>query len=1093
MSTPIDSLELRIEADSTSAVKSIDSLSLSLSRLKGITSAGLGLDKTAAEIRSFSAAISSVGLDKMKGIQSTLENVSTKNIKNLGNDINEKIENANISQMGNTFSGKQKEVIENFNDIRKNANETKDEITRNIQDLKRQLVSLNDSLKTVSSNLSAANKEVSSNNASASISKSSFSASSILHSLIDDFKSLKHGASSSKKEVADLGKATADLGKGTSGVDTLKSNLGSLGKILLKLALLAAKFVHSVYSMSFSLVGMGVQRAIGTFSALAESIHNVARAFERVALYRGIRLIFSGISDTLEVGIYDFYAYSSVINGEFMYSMDMAATSLLYFKNSVGAAVGSLINALTPALDAVIEHVVALINTLNQFISRLTGKSFYTKAVKQSTKYNSSVGNLNRGLGKTGKSLGNTSKGLGKTGKAAKKASKEIKDATASIDELNIISQPEEYGGGGGGGGRGGHGGGGGGGIAVPGAPDFGTMFEKVPIDSGIAKLADDLKDTIEKQDWKGLGTFLGDKFNEVVDKIPWAKLGQKMGKGINGIISTSYYFLKRADFIKLGKRISQFLNEMIKNIDWEIAGRNFAARLLVLPKLILSTIINLDWGSIMSAITKFFTGFFNELADEIEEIDWTDVGKHLGDDLVDGVENFNPWDIAKAFERLLKVANGALLDLIKGVFSETGKRSVEDYDKGVDDNAIQSKGPLGRWGENIKKWFVTKANNVKFFLVAIDLIKGFNKGMDNNSGDSRGPLTRWGNNIKDWFTGNGVDYNGFSNNGKNIISGFNAGVNNNYGTSKNPLKDWASSVTGWFTGNGVNASSFSNDGRNITNGFSSGVSNNSGSSRNPLVRWAHNVKGWFSGNGANASSFRGIAGDTTRGFGNGINSSSGSSRSSLVGWAHNVKNWFSGNGANYSGFRGMARNVVDGFKSGINSFYYSTKSAMTNWADNVKGWFNRRLRMRSPSRVFMESGKNTILGYNAGVDKYAGTTKNAINDWTNSFMNTQPQLVYSMAVDTSGLDDYISGTYQDTLEANANNYTTVRQEGYADGMKEFYETYMEPTLREMAKDIRRQADKREETSVVIGGQTLIKAVQTQQNANGYTLEKRKN
>ena len=59
-----------------------------------------------------------------------------------------------------------------------------------------------------------------------------------------------------------------------------------------------------------------------------------------------------------------------------------------------------------------------------------------------------------------------------------------------------------------------------------------------------------------------------------------------------------------------------------------------------------------------------------------------------------------------------------------------------------------------------------------------------------------------------------------------------------------------------------------------------------------------------------------------------------------------------------------------------------------------------------------------------------------------------------------------------------------------ASTMREFYREYVEPILREIATDTKRQADKNEQTLVQIGNRTINDAVVTQQNANGYVFVK---
>ena len=61
MSTTIESLELRIQSDSASAVKGIDALSASLSKLKSATKGGVGLTSVANQVRNLDTALR--GLD----------------------------------------------------------------------------------------------------------------------------------------------------------------------------------------------------------------------------------------------------------------------------------------------------------------------------------------------------------------------------------------------------------------------------------------------------------------------------------------------------------------------------------------------------------------------------------------------------------------------------------------------------------------------------------------------------------------------------------------------------------------------------------------------------------------------------------------------------------------------------------------------------------------------------------------------------------------------------------------------------------------------------------------------------------------------
>lgn len=79
----------------------------------------------------------------------------------------------------------------------------------------------------------------------------------------------------------------------------------------------------------------------------------------------------------------------------------------------------------------------------------------------------------------------------------------------------------------------------------------------------------------------------------------------------------------------------------------------------------------------------------------------------------------------------------------------------------------------------------------------------------------------------------------------------------------------------------------------------------------------------------------------------------------------------------------------------------------------------------------------------------------------------------------------------QSVYDESESVYRNSRDEStMASTMRDFYREYVEPTLREIATDAKRQADKEERTIVQIGNRTINDAVITQQKANGYVFAK---
>lgn len=179
----------------------------------------------------------------------------------------------------------------------------------------------------------------------------------------------------------------------------------------------------------------------------AGKLTKVLDSIKRIAFYRTIRSLLKMVTDGFGTGINNLYQYSAIMGTELKPAMDQIATSSLYLKNSLGAMVAPLIQALAPAIDFVVDKFVSLLNIINQVFAALSGSDYYTKAIKQAKEYAS----------------------------ATDAAAKSVKNFTIGIDELNIIEPTF----------------GGGGGAALP---DYSTMFEEEKIGAPAKKIAEILK-----------------------------------------------------------------------------------------------------------------------------------------------------------------------------------------------------------------------------------------------------------------------------------------------------------------------------------------------------------------------------------------------------------------------------------------------------------------------------------------------------------------------------------------------------------------------------------------------------------------------
>ena len=332
-----------------------------------------------------------------------------------------------------------------------------------------------------------------------------------------------------------------------------------------------------------------------------------------------------------------------------------------------------------------------------------------------------------------------------------------------------------------------------------------------------------------------------------------------------------------------------------------------------------------------------------------------------------------------------------------------------------------------------------------------------------------------------------------FKNAARDLVEGFKTQLTSSAETCRSTMTAWASNVKNWFTQSSygaINRTTFQNYAKDVVSGFASGITSFYNSSKSSVTTWASNVKQWFTGSGygaVNRTTFQNYAKDIVSGFGSGVTSSYNSSKSSITSWASNVKSWFS-DIASRSAFYEIARDVVNGFNSGINDLYYTSRRYMREWANDAIAAFKSELDSNSPSKVFERIGGDTVLGYNNGITTLGKTTKGVVDSWANSFTSVSP--VMRFAVDTSALKYYTSDSFAKSVSADVTSNRNLSVTGFEECMKEFYKEYVEPTLSQMADDMRRQADKNEQTIVQIGNRTVTDAVTTQRKANGYEFVK---
>lgn len=372
-----------------------------------------------------------------------------------------------------------------------------------------------------------------------------------------------------------------------------------LGKALLAIH-------HTLLKISFKVATLPFAAVHSFLSRITSALSNLWRMAKRRVLYRALNALISAISEAFKEGTQNVYAYSNLLGGTLAGSLDRIATSFLYLKNSVGAAVAPVINSLAPIIDAIIDRFVALLNIINQVMAALSGSSTWTRAKKYTTTYADETG---------------------KSAKSAKNALDELKKSVLGIDELNQLQDNKDNSGSGGGGGAGD-------------ALDYSQMFEEATVASNIKDFIERLKQEAENGDWEGVGRIIGGKINDVVQKIDerikWDNVGEKIKTRIQKIGDILYGVFDETNWGNIGTTLADGFNTVLYSIDLALDQFDRLDTAKHLGEMLNGIIDGIDTDQLGATFERIILGGLQWLIDFIDTTEFDDlavkIGKAFGD-----------------------------------------------------------------------------------------------------------------------------------------------------------------------------------------------------------------------------------------------------------------------------------------------------------------------------------------------------------------------------------------------------------------------------------------------------------------------------
>ena len=361
--------------------------------------------------------------------------------------------------------------------------------------------------------------------------------------------------------------------------------------------------------------GNFVSRLRGTHKStndVSKSLKNLLKF--SLKYFLGLRSIFILYKRIRSAGVEAYKGLASQFP-ELKAEVDELKIAFFQLKNSLATMAQPILSYLVPAIKTLMGWLVAAMNALANFFAILTGQKYIYKATKSNN------------------ALANSMKGAGK---AAKEANEDI----AEYDNLILIQQENDSGGGGSGD-----------------ADQYAGAWEKVAAESDFAER---LKEAIDGGDWEGVGKLFAEKLNNLVARLDnwivgtlypkgkeWASnigriingfvddfnavaLGTLIADAINSAADIANTFLTTTNFEKLGKRVGEAISTAIKKIDIKLLAEALANRLNAAIDFMAGLLGQIHFDQIGQKLADGIVKFFNT-------VKWKQLGLNVHN-LVTGV-----------------------------------------------------------------------------------------------------------------------------------------------------------------------------------------------------------------------------------------------------------------------------------------------------------------------------------------------------------------------------------------------------------------------------------------------------------------------
>ena len=383
------------------------------------------------------------------------------------------------------------------------------------------------------------------------------------------------------------------------------------------------KKVNNYTKKFFSAIALSPFRAFGNgLSGITSKASTFFASIKRIAMYRLLRTALKMFSQGLKEGMQNLYYFSQMMGTQFSKSLDSMATTALYVKNTLATIAEPIVNVVAPVLDMLADKFAALAAKVAEFIAALTGQGTYSKAIKYPIQY----------------------------AEAAENAAKAMQKWLAPFDEINRLTAANSSG--------------------SNASLDYKNMFETIMVDSEgvIAKLANQLKESLKNGNFSSFTAQLGEKLASALRSIKWDDIKKQCESVADTIGSSITSFITAPDLTEsIGTSLAEMLNAGIIFLSTLKDTIDFDAIGTALGNGINALLTNFDFNKFVGTVEGWFTGIVTFLTSAIETVGWDDLGKKIGE----AIKNIDWVAAFKSVGKLGWTIVNALFDTIGGAIDE--------------------------------------------------------------------------------------------------------------------------------------------------------------------------------------------------------------------------------------------------------------------------------------------------------------------------------------------------------------------------------------------------------------------------------------